>query len=274
MRDMLKYRNSIFRRIGVKIRLMYETVRYSNGGLFRSRGVWCHGDRIIDTYEVIFVERGTVYLNEAGVDYELEPQQMLLLEPGLRHFGTRPSSDVSFFWFHYWADNPPAVPKSLKVQQTYRVLLLMRQLLHFDNTAGYPQEARDYLMRLILMELNEQASQTAGASLAARTAEWIRSNSYRPIQTGEVAAQMQYNSDYLNRVFRQVYGISIKCAIDRARMEHIKTLLLNSDQSLQSIATVSGFTDYKYFLKYFRYHEGRTPSEFRNAFFRSHINVR
>ncbi len=242
--------------------------------MFRSKDVWCHGSRIIDSYEIIFVEQGTVYLNENGKDYELNPRQMLLLEPGLRHFGTRPSSNVSFFWLHFRTDALPPTPKFLTVLQEYQLVLLMRQLLHMENTSGYPAEAQDYLIRLILIELRAQEHPVSGSSLAAHTAEWIRSHSYRSISVEEVASQMQYNPDYLSRVFRQVYGISIKQSIDNARMEYIKTLLLNSDQSLQSIAVAAGFDDYKYFLKFFRYHEGRTPTEFRKTYFRVHTNHR
>lgn len=41
---------------------------------------------------------------------------------------------------------------------------------------------------------------------------------------------------------------------------------------MQEIAAKSGFSDYKLFLKYFRYHEGVTPSEFRSAYYKIHTN--
>lgn len=253
---------------------MYEEIRYSNGGLFCSRGAWCHGDRVIDSYEIIIMEKGTVCLNENGREYELTAQQMLLLEPGLRHYGTRMTSDVAFYWFHFWSESPPAVPKTLTLRNAYRVLLLMRQLLHNEATPGFPQEGKEYLFRLLLIELNMnmQSEQKPGTGLAAKTAEWIRGNADRALRISDVAREMQYNADYLNRVFRQNFGISIKQAIDQARMEQIKALMLNSDLSLQSIAERCGFSDYKYFLKFFTYHENKTPTEFRGTFFRGHIN--
>ncbi len=251
---------------------MYEEIRYSNGGLFCSRGAWCHGDRVIDSYEIIIMEKGTVCLNENGREYELTAQQMLLLEPGLRHYGTRMTSDVAFYWFHFWSESPPAVPKTLTLRNAYRVLLLMRQLLHNEATPGFPQEGKEYLFRLLLIELSMQSEQKPGTGLAAKTAEWIRGNADRALRISDVAREMQYNADYLNRVFRQNFGISIKQAIDQARMEQIKALMLNSDLSLQSIAERCGFSDYKYFLKFFTYHENKTPTEFRGTFFRGHIN--
>ncbi len=251
---------------------MYEEIRYSNGGLFRSRGEWCHSDRVIDSYELIIVEKGMVCLNENGKEYEIAAKQMLLLEPGLRHYGTNKTSDVMFYWFHFWSVMPPVVPKTLTLRNDYRVLLLMRQLLHNEATPGFPQEGKEYLFRLLLIELNMQSEQKPGMGLATKTAEWIRGNADRALRISDVAQEMQYNSDYLNRVFRQNFGISIKQAIDQARMEQIKALMLNSELPLQSIAERSGFSEYKYFLKFFTYHENKTPTEFRAAFFRGHIN--
>ena len=37
---------------------------------------------------------------------------------------------------------------------------------------------------------------------------------------------------------------------------------------------MSGFDDYKEFLKFFRYHEGLSPSSFRKLYFNTHLNKR
>ena len=66
--------------------------------------------------------------------------------------------------------------------------------------------------------------------------------------------------------------MGLKAVISEYKMNRIKQLLLESERSLQEIASKSGFSDYKLFLKYFRYHEGVTPSEFRSAYYKIHTN--
>ena len=48
---------------------MFETVKYISSGKFISNGEWIHPDRILDSYEMIFVTKGHVYLNENGTDW-------------------------------------------------------------------------------------------------------------------------------------------------------------------------------------------------------------
>ena len=38
------------------------------------------------------------------------------------------------------------------------------------------------------------------------------------------------------------------------------------------MAKAAGFDDYRAFLKFFRYHEGLTPTEFRNLYYNTHTN--
>ena len=56
------------------------------------------------------------------------------------------------------------------------------------------------------------------------------------------------------------------------RMEHIKSLMLYDNLSLKVVSDRSGFTDYKYFLKFFKYHEKITPTEFYKQYAKIHIN--
>ena len=63
---------------------------YLNGGVFRSTEPWIHGERCIDSNELIYVIDGTVFLEEDGVCYTLSRGDILVLEGGKRHRGTAP----------------------------------------------------------------------------------------------------------------------------------------------------------------------------------------
>lgn len=267
-----RFHNQKSGRIGAKIRLMFETVQHISSGKFISRGEWIHPDRTIDSYELIFVLTGTVFINENGVEYVLEKNDALLLQPGLRHFGYRPSRNTSFYWVH-WTGGPDLSVrfKCQHMIKPYHLSLLFGQLLN-DALDGMFRESTDYFTRLILMELYRSETDNKNQAVN-RAVAWIKANDDLSLKVSDVAAQFGYNADYLSRIFRAHVGKSVKAYIDETRIEHIKNRLLG-DATLNEIAAACGFSEYKYFLKFFTYHVGMTPTAFRAAYSKSHINHR
>ena len=68
--------------------------------------------------------------------------------------------------------------------------------------------------------------------------------------------------------------IPLKSIIDEKRLHEIKRMLLESEWTLMQIADRVGMQDYKLFLKFFKYHEGITPTEFRRLYQAMHTNNR
>ena len=56
-----------------------ETVRMLNAGRFVSRGRGRHGTRVIDSYELIYVDAGKLEMFEAGRTFRLSAGEWLLL---------------------------------------------------------------------------------------------------------------------------------------------------------------------------------------------------
>ena len=135
-----------------------------------------------------------------------------------------------------------------------------------------PAAIPDYLSRLILIELCRPAATACPTTL--QIAEWVRINCGRPLTVSDVAEHFGYNPDYLPRLYRRGDSRGLKACIDEARLQNVKRLLLTTDLPLNEVARHCGFGDYKYFLKYFVYHEEMTPTQFRTAFFRQHTNNR
>ena len=252
---------------------MLESVKYSNSGRFISNGSWQHPRRSMDTHELLFVVKGCVYIQENDVAYALQKNDLLVLEPHLTHFGFRPSTDVSFYWLHWSGDTPHGLPKRYTAENGLRLSILFRQLLHGTVSKSFP-ECNDYLTRLILAEVMQSAAPTPASKTVDRVAAWIRANRYLPLQVSDVASHFGYHPDYLNRLFQKHFQKSTKAYINEMRLGFIKEQLLNSDLSLTEIAFASGFSEYKYFLKFFQYHEGVTPTEFCSAYSKIKLNTK
>ena len=253
---------------------MYEDIRFVSAGRFISRDSWIHQNRIINTHELIFVLTGQLHLAVGDMQYALIPGDVLHIAPGVRHWGTQISREsVSFYWVHYTGE-AAVIPQYIKQKEPTRTELLCKQLLHCISSDLYPSQSADYFARILLMELSAQLRivKTPDSTLCAVIEEWIRGNCDRPLKVSDVAAYFGFNADYLNRVFRRHHPEGLKAYINTLRCQRIRHDLVATDLSLQQIAQKYGFQDYKYFLKYFRFHEGITPTEFRKAYYKTHIN--
>ena len=255
---------------------MYEAVKFIHGGKFVSRGSWKHPERVIDSTELIIVTKGNFYIVQGEVEYVMSPGDVLRLDQGIRHYGSRLStSDVSFYWVHFVGATPDELPPTYFHPESFvQTELIARQLLHYANTEGYPRESTDCLLKVLMMELTAEHLKSGAGShrLFTTVKEWVRVNADLPIKVSDVAAQFNYNEDYLNRVFRQFHPAGLKAFIDEMKMQKIKHDLVHEAMSLQDIATKYAFADYKYFLKYFKYHEGVSPTKYRQIYYNVHIN--
>ncbi len=261
---------------------MTRNVIFGNGGLFTSEGNWIHPRRSIETTELIIVKKGTVCLEEDGQEYELRPGDFIFLAPGKIHGGCRMSAEqVSFYWFHFWDKvseqeggcTEGTFVKTGTVSEKDRINLLCRQLLHYSNTPGYPKEASDYSMRLLLIELMSLChTQAKGSIRFSEICEWIRMHGELPLTSALVAAQFGYHEDYLARLFRRNLNCSLKQYLIQARLSYLKSQLLSTDLTLKELAAQAGFAEYKHFLKFFTGHEGITPTAYRNMYYNTHEN--
>ncbi len=260
--------------------MMYDGCFSAQTGRFVSHDPWIHPAVTIDTWEIIYVLEGIVYIEEAGTEYQVHPGEVLLLRPEVFHQGSRHSSDVEFYWLHFHVPEKAKLPPflmevhQLKLRDAYYMNLLSRQLMQYAVT-GYPAEACDYLIRLILMEVDRQ--RTAGSAEEARDAtmmdRWLSANVRNCITVHEVARQFGYNDDYAARLYKKVYGVSLKKAINERKLQEIKSMLLTTVTPLRDVSAIFGFREYKLFLKYFQYHEGISPTRFRMLYNKMNMNT-
>ena len=256
---------------------MYEAARFVSGGLFRSRGAWQHPTRTIDSYEIISAVRGEFSMALGDAVYRLAPGDVLRIDPGVRHGGLQESEeDISFYWIHFTGVTGEELPPLWShPENATQVEYLCRSLLHYANTSAYPAECTELLLRVLLIELGVQArGRRAPDRLSAAVGAWISANCDLPLRVADVARQFHYNPDYLNSVFRRTHPEGLKAYIDAERMRHIRRDLTDSRLSLHAIADKYGFGEYKYFLKFFKYHEGVSPSDYRAAYCNIHENSR
>jgi signal transduction histidine kinase/DNA-binding LacI/PurR family transcriptional regulator/AraC-like DNA-binding protein len=93
----------------------------------------------------------------------------------------------------------------------------------------------------------------------------MHQNYARPISRWEIAEAVGVSEDYLSRVFNQELKISPWDYLNRYRVLQSKNLLLNTTQSIGTIASQVGFKDQAYFSRVFHKVTGMSPQVFRES---------
>ncbi len=254
--------------------LIHPHIRFHFAGLFQNEGEWIHPDRVETTYEIIYVTRGEVWLREEDREVCLKEGQLILLPPRLRHGGSRPSSDVSFYWLHFSLSEGVGLPFSARRFEKFENASLFKEILHCQNLPAVP----DYLVNSILLHILSELCRLSGEyepranASAEKIYEWIRINTDATLTVSAAAKRFGYSPDHLSRICKQNFGMGAETLINRFLCERAKSLLSNTEKYVKEIAAQLKFPNDKAFIAYFKYHEGCSPSEFRNRFGKIHMN--
>ncbi|MCC6580638.1 MAG: AraC family transcriptional regulator [Phycisphaeraceae bacterium] len=262
-------------------------VEAANGGLFVCRGEGRHPDRVIRTWELIFVRRGVLKMMEEGRPLTIREGGTLLLWPGRRHWGAGPyPKNLSFYWIHFQL---PAARR--RVTGASRVMLSqtatprrpdrLMELMHWflddqesGRSAAMPANLLVTLMLLEVASSGDGVVPTAGAALADRADAHLAAHAHQMLSTSTVARVMGCHPDHLGRVYRSQRGVTLTDAIHQVRLRDARRLMLDSDLNIDQIAAQCGFASAGYFRRIFERHHGITPLRFRRLHQRRHINWR
>ncbi len=252
--------------------LYNPSITFRGAGLFTSEEDWIHPERTEITYEIIYVTRGDVYMEENGNEFHLSEGQLCILLPGIRHAGTRVTRGVSFYWVHFSSNG--CLPFQKRFFEKFEGKALFKELLHWNNLPVSPEYLVNATLVRIIAEFafiaeNEALKYNAHAE---KIKEWIRINANASLSVKTVADHFGYSPDHVSRLLKANYGIGASKLINRMLMSRARELLSNTGKYVKEIAAELGFSSDKEFIGYFKYHEGHSPTEFRQRFPLTHMN--
>lgn len=251
-----------------------QELTFTGGGVFSSEARWIHGRRILESFELMLVTKGKVYIQEGDIRYCLMPGDYMVLRAGMIHMGWKASEEkTQFYWLHFLAKGRMDEPYTGTARNQGILIQSARQLLQIRQLGIYPEGTQEAMLRVLLAELEVQheAVQDTGA-LSAQVKEYIRSHSRGPLTASKVADAMGYSADYLSRILKRNYGRSLGQSIAEERMNRARLLLQTSQLNISQIAQELGWEDANLFEKFFRYHQKCTPSAYRKSFAKYHTN--
>ena len=94
--------------------------------------------------------------------------------------------------------------------------------------------------------------------------DFIEANYHQPITLYEVAQAVGYSPTYSTNLVRCQTGYTLYSWVVERRMAEARSLLLNTDQPINQIATAVGYPDPGHFIRHFRKIHNITPKMWRN----------
>ena len=97
------------------------------------------------------------------------------------------------------------------------------------------------------------------------TIVFINNNYGERITPKEIAENVNFNSDYLGRIFKKNTGNTLMEYLNIVRLNEAKKMLVSTDKSITEIANETGFSSVSYFVRAFKNSNLITPSEYRKV---------
>lgn len=79
----------------------------------------------------------------------------------------------------------------------------------------------------------------------------------------ELADKLGISPQYLSRIFKEKYGMNFIDYITNKKLQHAKSLLINTEKSIKEISVITGYTDPNYFSRVFKKFMNVTPNKYR-----------
>ncbi len=97
---------------------------------------------------------------------------------------------------------------------------------------------------------------------------YIQTNIYQPekIRTAEICNHFGISANYLGRYFKNHCGETKQSYINNYKASLIAHRLKHSDKRVHEIVSEFGFTDESHLNKFFKQHQGISPTNYRNRF--------
>lgn len=161
-----------------------------------------------------------------------------------------------------------SISDTTRLSSTYAYL---RNLHNRQGVESLLMETSNHLVADLLFlsnmeRLNALTSKKTVDPLMQQAAGYIHRHMFNEINMLEIASKLGIKQPQLTRRFQEAYGVGPVEYVTRLRLEEAKRCLLDSNETLESIADRCGYENGSYFSRVFRAKVGISPSVFRKNY--------
>lgn len=248
--------------------------------------------RVLFDYELIYIRQGHIKLEYAGKVYPIRKGTFILLHPGVQHSIINSNKilrqphihfdlifdsysykryisfkDINFFsdsekkriHYDYLSGNSSPI---IKLKNMPYFLELFNEVIQSTNPNSiYSKSKLSEMIHIIVNEnFNTSISNSSNTNfLSKQIKEYIERNISSNISLDDIQNYFNYNKFYLDRKFKESYGISIIAYRNKIRFDLSKNML--KTKSVSETAKLLGFSSLYSFSRAFSSYFGYPPSQ-------------
>lgn len=143
-----------------------------------------------------------------------------------------------------------------------------QEFFNTDNTDIYSYNLKlicliDFYFRV--MEITGKEREKQNSVMVENIINYVKNNYCNGLYIENVASHIDLSSKYISKIFKQKMNISLVDYISSLQIEKSKVLLLETNKTIDEIASCVGINSRITFYRLFKKHEGVSPSSFRKA---------
>ncbi len=245
-----------------------------------------HERRTMAVSELMIITDGEIDVHHLE-DYHLVKNDIFLLPQGIEHYGTRKSS-CTLHWHHFLlpenfrvveeneipslkrTENSILLPIQFSANDIDKLLLLSFQLEQHDFTDHLQKQVRNALFTSLLLEIDllyrEKNRQFTNKKFNSILSYIDNNFQHHPFTISDLAEKFGYNKKYLFTLFKRNIHISPQQYIIQQKMKEAKRMLLETSETVESIAISLNYDSPQYFMRQFRQYFDMTPTDMRKAY--------
>ncbi|MCI8387611.1 MAG: helix-turn-helix transcriptional regulator [Clostridiales bacterium] len=223
-------------------------------------------------YETVFKPGVTEFLN---LFFDFQPEQRQMDESGepINNFFimlNRDKLDPTKYSKTVYFTDVPAFNKSFVIHSMPDAEIKLREMYQLYNDSQRYSRMRlgarfvDFLLDVVdqFNIQNESPSRLKAKSIV----NYINENYNEGLTCRSVAEHFSYHPNYVNRIVRELTGISLHDYIVGIKIQHANRMLLETDMTITDIAYNLAFHDASHFSSVYYAHTGMKPSDRRKRF--------
>ena len=232
-------------------------------------------------FELQLCLKGECEFDVSGKKYVITPGTYILLPPDKKHTIIKASDDFEkFIWgFRLTDENLTSRLSEKCLEETPSKAddnILRAIEIIMDNADSNQYQAYGvikgqlhYILCMLVrkdVDISDGSFNVKSTSFAAEEImSFIKSNLSTPMSVSDIAAQFYMSARQITRICEKEFGVTLKELETSLRLEKIRKLLSEDENSLDEIAQRCGFSDGYSMSKFFKKHEGLPPGKYRKS---------
>ena len=214
-------------------------------------------------YELVYYLKGSGRSEISGTQYEFHENTFFLIQP--KHIHNEQEYQYVEVMFTGFTTNNYQLTEGIFPDKDGSILRLMSAIHgEMQQKKPYYRSMMNALTEeLILNVLRIVEAQKVKEDSFEYSLNYIDANATKNISIQQIAANLGYNYDYLRHLFINKMNISAKQYLLEAKLNNVRDILLHSDVSLDTIASMTGFSSASHLCMVFRKAEHMTPKEYK-----------